>query len=155
MPMHVSRSLRLSKGYRPGHETVPRKSMTASRQPIRPVSAPRSVVELRATPVPLRHPIPRGGGCFFSLHAHDVPPFSIAGSPAVAGPSPPAGIGMPPMPHRHAPACFSREENHFLHGPRHGALRRLPMPATPVPPRRIAMRCSRGGTRGLSHGLEV
>ena len=39
----------------------------------------------RATPVPLRHLIPRGGGsrCNLGLHAHDVLPSSIAGSPEV------------------------------------------------------------------------
>ena len=37
----------------------------------------------RATPVPLRHLIPRGGGsrCNLSLHARDVLPFAITGSP--------------------------------------------------------------------------
>jgi hypothetical protein len=42
----------------------------------------------------------------------------------------------------------------FCDGPRHGALRRLPTPATPAPPRRIAMRGSRCGTAVIIAWLE-
>ena len=93
-----------------------------------------------ATPVPLRHRAACAAPVLGPVGIRCVPRFPRPLSDTIAGcrrktagrvrrghqSRTPLG---PPMPHRHAPAFFSREENHFPHGFRHGASRRLPMPA--------------------------
>ena len=73
----------LSHGISAGARNRATLDMTASRQPVRPVSVPRSVVR----PTQLRSlcvtGCPGNADASPSLHAHDVPPFSIAGSSAV------------------------------------------------------------------------
>jgi hypothetical protein len=147
MPMHVSRSPASRKdtgrGTKPCHvsnDCLAAAGKTRFRAPFGGFS--------RATPVPLRHLTPRGGGsrCNLSLHAHDVLPFSIAGSPEVPDHHPRL-VSECILCLTGTPEPFAAPRRTiFCDRPRHGALRRLPIPATPVPPRRIAMRCSRGGT---------
>ena len=128
--------------------------MTASRQPVRPVSVPRSVVR----PTQLRSlcvtGCPGNADASPSLHAHDVPPFSIAGSPAVPVHHPRlasecllclTGTPEPFSAPRRTIFCAGHDGELCVVSP--------PSPA-PVPPRRIAMRCSRGGTEESSHGFE-
>ena len=126
--------------------------MTASRQPVKArLRAPFGGFS-RTTPVPLRHLIPRGGGCLFSLHAHDVVPPSIAGMLRL----PTEELRRPDHHPRLVSECilcltgtpgpFSTPRRTILcTGPRAG-LCVVSLPPAPVPPRRIAMRCSRGGT---------
>jgi hypothetical protein len=136
-----SRSLRFRIRDRPGHGTVPR-LVTSLRRPLRHVSVPRSVV----FPVQLRSfcvqgPGPRG---VVTLPASGTsgPRFSPSNRRDRRSRSAPG----PPMPHRHATAFSSRRRTIFCTGPMTGICVVPPSPA-PAPPRRIAMRCSRCGTR--------
>ena len=103
----------------------------------------------RATPVPLRHRT--AWACPESVSLR-LPPMSTSRHPSLAWRSrdhhPRTPFG-PPMPHRHAPAFFSREENHSLHGPLHGALRRLSMPSTGSTPPASPCGVAEGRTRGI------
>jgi hypothetical protein len=147
LTMHVSRSPRSSKGYRPGHGTVPQLVMTASRQPVRHRSVPRSVVfpaQLRSFcvqgPWPFGVNDPAGGWQVrlraFARNRRDRRSRSAPGLLCLTG----------------TPGPFSaRRRTIFCTGPMAERCVVSPSPA-PVPPRRIAMRCSRCGTKRLSHG---
>jgi hypothetical protein len=99
----------------------------------------------RATPVLL---LPNGP-ChqrFVRPRRHPMPaPSSIAGMTFAGTITPGLRSGLQCLTGTPQPFSAGRRTI-FCNGPRHGALRRLSTPATPVPPRRIAMRCSRGGT---------
>ena len=115
LTMHVSRSLRFHGGSA-GARNRATLVMTASRQPVRPVSAPRSVVfpaQLRSLCVTECLGVTDASP---SLHAHDVPPAIHRWHVGGAGPSPPAGIRMPPMPHRHAGAFSAPRRTIFCAG---------------------------------------
>ena len=152
------RSLRWSREIGRGTSVVPRLVARLWSGPLRHVAVPRSVVcpmQLRSfcvteQRVPLRSLGPVGIRCLRPLPrpASDT----IAGcrrktAVAAAGVTNPRSPLGPPMPHRHARAFFSPEEDHFLHGPRSGVLRLTPIPATPAPPRPGAPGGSRCGTR--------
>jgi hypothetical protein len=144
MTMHVSRSPRVRMRDRPGHGTVPQ-LVTGLRRSIRHVSVPRSVV----FPAQLRSFCSRTARAvagFVRPRRHPMPaPSSIAGMTFAGTITPGLRSGLQCLTGTPRPFSAGRRTI-FCNGPRHGALRRLSMPATPVPPRRIAMRCSRGGT---------
>ena len=162
-----SRSSRLRMRDRPGHDIVPGYMAACAAGKTRR-RAPFGGF-FRATPVPLRHRTACAAPVLGPVGIRCVPRFPRPLSDTIAGcrrktagrvrrghqSRTPLG---PPMPHRHARTFCSPEENHFPHGFRHGASRRLPMPAHRLRLARIAMQGSpRAERAGLCHrrrGLE-
>ena len=149
LTMHVCRSLCFRMGYRPGHETAPQLVLTASRQPVRRASVPRSVIFPRNSG-PSASPNASGWRTLVQLPRPRCPPSSLAGLPTaklrrVAGPSPRLTFECI-LCLTGTPRPFSAERRTiFCTGPGIELCVVAPCQA-PVPPRRIAMRCSRCGT---------
>ena len=169
--MHVCRSLCFRMGYRPGHETAPQLVMTAARQPVRHRRVPRSAV----FPAQLRFPcvterLGVADACAASTPTMCRPPsldcrqqscglptakLRPADSKAAACRQQSCG-GLPDHHPRLTFECIfcltgtprpfsAGRRTIFCTGPGIELCVVAPCQA-PVPPRRIAMRCSRCGT---------
>ncbi|MDB5556847.1 MAG: hypothetical protein JWL86_6831 [Rhizobium sp.] len=142
------RSLCLGMRDRPGHVSVPQlDDRPRSRSFKTRIRAPYSVV----FPCNSGSSASPNGPCRLSSRTRRHP-MSTPRHPSLAWRSrdhhPRIPFG-PPMPHRHARAFFSPEENHSLHGPDHEALRRLPMTSTGSAPPTSPCGVAEGRTRGI------
>src|SRR5690606_498070 len=166
MLQSLSRSFRFRMRDRPGHDIVPRYMAACAAGKTRR-RAPFGGF-FRATPVLLRHRAARAAPVLGPVGIRCVPRLPRPLSDTIAGCRRKTAAHVrrghqsrtplgPPTRHARARTFFSPEENHFPHGFRHGASRRLPMPAhrlrLALAPQGVAD-AERGGVWHRNGGLE-